>query len=102
MLTEPEYEAGRNSIPIARMQYGNAVERLVAEAMDNELGSQLVRYTGGPGGGSMPDFVGVGPAEGQVFDITTPGQAALKAGKWYGSGLITPTYVRPIRCRLFP
>jgi hypothetical protein len=102
VLTEPEYEAGRNSIPIARMQYGNAVERLVARAMRNELGSQLVQYTGGPGGGSMPDFVGVGPAEGQMFDITTPGQVASKAGKWYGPGLITPTYVRPITFRLFP
>jgi hypothetical protein len=102
VLSPAEYAAGQDSIGVARMQYGNAVERLVARAMRNELGSQLVQYTGGPGGGSMPDFVGVGPAEGQVFDITTPGQAASKAGKWYGPGLITPTYVRPITFRLFP
>jgi hypothetical protein len=102
VLSPAEYAAGQNSIAVARMQYGNAVERLVAEAMDDDLGNQIVQYTGGPGGGSMPDFVGVGPAQGQMFDITTPGQVASKAGKWYGPNLITPTYVRPPGFTAFP
>ncbi len=102
VLSPPEYAAGQNSIAVARMQYGNAVERLVAREMGDPLGQRLVRYTGGPGSGSMPDFVGVGPAQGQMFDITTPGQVASKAGKWYGPSLTAPTYVRPITFRVFP
>ena len=75
------------------MAYGNAVERLVAEDLDDPLSQNLVRYTGGPRGGNNPDFIDL--TTGGLIDITTPGQIASKAGKWYGPGLVTPTYTRP-------
>ncbi|MEM9754066.1 MAG: hypothetical protein AAF916_11875, partial [Planctomycetota bacterium] len=100
VLRPGEYLAGTRSVSVARMQYGNAVERLVAITFNDSLGRDLVRYTGGPRGGNMPDFIDY---TGQMIDITTFYGAARKSGRWYGGdGLITPTYARPSNFTVFP
>ncbi|HEX8525020.1 MAG TPA: hypothetical protein VF669_22405 [Tepidisphaeraceae bacterium] len=100
VLSPAEYAAAQNSCGVARMAYGNAVERLVAKDLQDPLSSTLVRYTGGSRGGSMPDFIDL--TTGGLIDITTPGQVASKADKWYGPGLVTPTYSRPADFTQFP
>jgi hypothetical protein len=83
------------------MAYGNAVERLVADDLTDSISSQLFQHIGGPG---MPDFVDLttGWVPGGLLDITTPAGVAGKAGRWYGPGLITPTYTRPPGFTVFP
>jgi len=78
---------------IARMQYGNAVERLVGtEIRDNPLLDSLYKWNrGGPG----PDFIGRGHLQGQIYDITTPGQVPAHLARPYGQGLNTILYERP-------
>ena len=103
MLSEPEYKAGQNSIGIARMQYGNAVERLVRDDLlrnpDDTISPQLFKWVSGP---NNPDFIGVGSAAGQTFDITTPGQIGAHLARPYGPGLQIMTYTRPQNFRVFP
>jgi hypothetical protein len=71
------------------MYYGLALERHVAEIVAD---TGMFRYAkGGPG----PDFVGVGPAAGRIFDITTWGQAADHVGRSYGSTLECVIYRMP-------
>jgi hypothetical protein len=102
-LSPAEYAAGQRSVPVARMQYGNAVERLTADEIRRfPLHRQLFDRAGGP---SRPDFTGApgGPAAGMNFDITTPGQVgAHLARPGYGPGLNVVTYQRPPLFRLFP
>jgi hypothetical protein len=100
VLSPAEYAAAQRSAAVARMGYGNAVERLVARDLSDPLSRTLVRYTGGPHGGNMPDFIDL--TTGGLIDITTPGQIGAKAGKWYGPGLVTPTYTRPAGFTVFP
>ena len=69
VLSDPEYAAGTQSPGIARMQYGNAVERLTAQAISNDAHlSAMFQRWGGPG---QPDFAAIGPSQGGVFDVTT-------------------------------
>jgi hypothetical protein len=103
VLTDAEYAASQQSAQVARMGYGNAVERLVAADIADPfdpVSRQLFLYTGGPRGGSMPDFINL--LTGEPMDITTPAGIAGKAGRWYGGpGLITPTYTRPAGFTVF-
>ncbi|MBI3839916.1 MAG: hypothetical protein HY288_18490 [Planctomycetia bacterium] len=79
---------------IARMQFGRALEKLVGNRVETDpiLGT-LFDYTGRTAG---PDFVGIGRFEGLIFDITTPGQAALHRARSYGDKLIIIEYTRPL------
>lgn len=79
---------------VARLQYGNALERLVANEIiaDPKLDA-LFEHVGGKG---KSDFIGRGLFRGQNFDITTVGQIEahlFRSG--YGEGLIIIIYVRP-------
>ncbi|MDE8347730.1 MAG: hypothetical protein POH28_16385 [Acidocella sp.] len=99
-LSEPEYNAAVKSFGIARMQYGNAVEDLVRQAWeDDSLAQQILDYTGnGPG----PDFMGLGSAQGQTFDIST---SLGREPHWrcpYGPGMQIITYSRPPGFTVFP
>ena len=100
VLSEPAYKAGTQSLGIARMQFGNAVEAKVAEYLrEDPLAQQMLEHTGsGPG----PDFTGVGSAAGQTFDIST---ALGREPHWlrpYGAGMQVITYSRPPGFSLFP
>jgi hypothetical protein len=78
---------------VARMHFGNALERLVAKQIElDPVLKLLFRHTGKGGG---PDFVGIGRFEGLIFDITTPGQAARHIARPYGKDLIIIKYSRP-------
>jgi hypothetical protein len=76
------------------VQYGNAVERLaVQEINQSPLHRQLFQPVGGPG---RPDFRGRGTATGINFDITTPRAVdSHLARPGYGQGLQVCTYQRP-------
>ncbi|HEX7771884.1 MAG TPA: hypothetical protein VF435_05650, partial [Pyrinomonadaceae bacterium] len=102
VLSQKEYAAGVAKSSVAKMQYGNAVERLVADqiAKSKDLHQQLFKHVGGP---KKPDFIGKGPALGKNFDITTP--AAVNkhlARPIYGRGLNVVTYIRPPTFVRFP
>jgi hypothetical protein len=73
--------------------YGNALESLVAQQIENSPEySAMFRSVGGP---NNPDFIGIGEAQGMNFDITTPGQVgAHLARPIYGDGLNVITYQR--------
>ena len=101
VLTRPEYEAAQKSVGVARMQYGNAVERLAAKEIRTtpELRS-IFEHVGGP---RKPDFIGKGAFERMNFDITTPGQVQAHLNRpGYGPGLNVVTYERPAGFTLFP
>jgi hypothetical protein len=76
--------------PIA---YGNAIQRLVNRQIGNsDFYSSIFDVVGGP---NNPDYVGIGPAEGMNFDITTPGQVGSHLARpGYGQGLNVITYQR--------
>ena len=77
---------------VARLQYGRALEKLVArEIADDPLLKSIYRYNRGAG----PDFFGTGPLQGQIFDISTPGQVPAHLARPYGQGLNVITYERP-------
>lgn len=77
------------------MAYGNAVERMVArDVAKSPVLRQIFRAVSKPGK-LGPDFEGLGPASGQIFDITTPGSMAAHLGRSYGPLLRVVTYVRP-------
>lgn len=101
VLSPSEYQAGQRSAGIARMQYGNAVERMAAaETRASPLHGQLFVHVGGP---SRPDFTGLGLAQGRNFDITTPAAIGVHLARpGYGSGLNIVTYQAPDWFRLFP
>ncbi|HEX7275528.1 MAG TPA: RHS repeat-associated core domain-containing protein, partial [Nitrososphaeraceae archaeon] len=101
VLSAGEYAAGQRASWLANMQYGNAVERLAAEHINQSpLHRQLFQYVGGP---SRPDFVGRGIGSGLNFDITTPRAInAHLARPGYGSGLQVCTYERPLGFTTFP
>lgn len=95
-----EYAAGQRSPAVARMFYGHAVERLVAQdiAASQEL-SGWFRYVGGA---SNPDFVGLGRYAGLSFDITTNSvrQILLHQARAYRPALAL--YSRPASFARFP
>jgi hypothetical protein len=102
VLSPAEYAAGRGSVEVARMQYGNAVERLAArEISDSPLLSRLFERFGGP---NSPDFVGRGAPLmwAETFDITTVQAVARHLTRPYGPGLNVVTYQRPPLFGVFP
>jgi hypothetical protein len=95
VLSEAELHASAHSAGMARLQYGNALERLVVAEIsaDPDLLGQMYRPVGGP---SNPDFVGVGIYDGMNFDITTPGQINVHLSRpGYGADLNIVTYDSP-------
>ncbi len=94
VLSDAEIEAAASSSGLARAQYGNALERLVARRIKADpILNDLYKHVGGP---SNPDFVGKGMLKGMNFDITTPAQIDIHLARpGYGSGLKVITYERP-------
>ena len=90
VLSEAEIDASQIA-QIAPMSYGNALEALVGQTVDENFGSILL-YTGR---GAGPDFVGVGTAAGEYFDLTTPGAIGAHLRRVYGPWLEFVTYIRP-------
>ncbi len=101
VLTRPEYAAATKNIGIARMEWGNAVERLMAgEVREQPSLRSMFEHQGGP---NRPDFIGRGAFDGLKFEVTTPGQVrAHLARPRYGLGLNVVTYQRPAGFTLFP
>jgi hypothetical protein len=100
-LSRDEYQAAQRNPKVARLQYGNAIERLAAKAIRRSaLHRQLFKHIGGPG---RPDFIGCGLAAGMNFDITTPPQIPTHLNRpRYGRGLLIATYQRPASFTVFP
>ena len=88
---------------VARMNFGKAVERLTAAAVENDpVLSKVVQHLGGS---YQPDFVGVASsvARGMNFDVTTVRQVAAHLSRaGYGDGLNVLTYARDAAFKLFP
>ncbi|MGZ5427913.1 MAG: hypothetical protein ACXWFS_02785 [Thermoanaerobaculia bacterium] len=101
VLSDAEYAAGQASKRVAPMQYGNALERMVAERVqESRILGRLYEHVGGP---SNPDFIGRGIFEGLNLDITTPRSVrAHLARPGYGPGLLISKYQRPAGFSLFP
>jgi RHS repeat-associated protein len=102
VLTRPEYMAGQAKPAVARMQYGHAVERTVAETVgESPILSGLFKPVSGPGN---PDFVGRSLFSGLEFDVTTntSRSVAEHLGRPYGQGLILLLYTRPPGFTVFP
>jgi hypothetical protein len=95
VLSDAEVAAAASSTGIARVQYGNALERLVGRQIKADpILNSLYKHVGGP---RNADFVGKGILKGMNFDITTPrqfGQHLARPG--YGTGLNLITYERPV------
>ncbi len=103
VLSLAEYKAGQNYPSVARLEYGRAVENLVArDIRKSPILSYLYEYTGRRP--SSPDFVGQHLFSGLNFEITTNTSATILEHQLrpYGPGLIFSTYVRPDYFRLFP
>jgi len=93
VLEPTEVAAAAGSRGIAIMQYGRAVEKLVAREINADprgLGT-LFEHNRGAG----PDFFGRSHLEGKIYDITTPGQVPAHLARPYGQGLNTIIYQRP-------
>lgn len=102
VLSPLEYSAGQANPRIARLEYGNAVEEMVARQIGrNPLLSSLFEHIGGP---NTPDFIGRGIFTGLRFDITTDTTRSIVShlSRAYGQGLIITTYSRPIGFGVFP
>lgn len=98
VLSSAEYQAGQNSVRIASMQYGNAVERLFWKAVDGSPRYQ--RMFGRVGGPNAPDGIF---NTGQMFDITTrnPFTVQLHLSRPYSPGMKLLQYDRPSSFTLF-
>jgi hypothetical protein len=102
VLSEKEFRLGQSNPRLAPAEYGNALERMLAEQVAGDpLLSQLFRHTGR---GPRPDFVGIGSAKGQRFDITTNTARSMAEHlrRPYGNDLTIITYERPLDFRVFP
>ena len=100
VLSQAEYLAGQQSVGIARMQYGNAVERMVANQIENTPSlKRMFDYVGGP---NATDFTGVGRFQGLNWDITTDTarQYAAHVARPY-QPIVIP-YSRPATFTNFP
>jgi hypothetical protein len=80
---------------IARLSFGKAIERAVADRISREAGLSRLFVHVGRQRGSF-DFLGIGRYEGLKFEITTPGEVSRHLARSYGEGLITVTYDPPI------
>lgn len=93
VLSQREIIASANS-SVARMNFGKAVERLVAARIEQDPNLKtLFKYVGKQK--NTFDFLGIGRFEGLKFDITTPGQTAKHLARPYGEGLIIIDYISP-------
>jgi hypothetical protein len=102
-LTQPEYIFGQSSRAGGWLGYGKAVERMVAgEISTDPLLSQLFNPAGV--GARGPEILGVGSAQGLIFDITTSNPQTIGAhlDRPYGQNLIIITYDRPPNFTVFP
>jgi hypothetical protein len=100
VLWPAEYAAAQRLPFVARMQYGNAVERLVAKRVRASwLMDRLFKHVGGAG---QPDFIGRGLATGLNFEVTTPAATARHLTRPYGPGLNVVKYQRPGTFVVFP
>jgi hypothetical protein len=93
VLSPAEVEASVNPM-IARMQFGNALERRVATRISEDQELKLLFRHVGRSPNSF-DFLGTGRFTGLKFDITTPGQAAKHLARPYGEGLQIIEYMPP-------
>jgi RHS repeat-associated protein len=95
-LTEEELISSGLSIGHARMNYGKIVERMVASEVQSDA---LLRGLFSPAGVGRtgPDFLGQGPANGQLLDITTANPMTIRKhlARPYGEDLTVITYERP-------
>lgn len=100
VLSPSEYRVATEKSWLAKMQYGNAVERLVADevTMTPSIG-KWIKYVGGP---NNPDFIGRGRLAGTTFDITTEAARAAHMRRPYGPGMKIIPYQRPTNFELFP
>lgn len=102
VLSPLEYSSGQTNPSLARLQYGNAIERMVAQQIkETPVISSLFQHVGGP---NNPDFGGIGLFNGLNFDITTNTTRSIAShlSRAYGQGLIITTYSRPIGFGVFP
>lgn len=102
VLSPSEYSAGQTSSSVARMEYGNAIERMVSQQIkETPVISGLYKHVGGP---NNPDFIGTGLFNGLEFDITTNTTRSISShlSRAYGRGLIIATYTRPVGFGVFP
>jgi hypothetical protein len=78
------------------MNYGKIVERMVASEVQSDA---LLRGLFSPAGVGRtgPDFLGQGPANGQLLDITTANPMTIRKhlARPYGEDLTVITYERP-------
>jgi RHS repeat-associated protein len=99
VLSESEYLAGQSSAQVARMQYGNAVERLFWREVgaSPEYRSMFQRV----GGSAAPDGIA---GDGILFDITTRNPITVQRhfARPYGQQLKLFQYDRPESFTLLP
>ena len=100
VLKEPEYLAGTVYPDVARMQYGNAVERIVRDRVNGSL--MLRSFFAHAGGPNSPDFLGQGFFSDMIFDVTTERAVAAHLARPYGPDLIFGLYERPPGFGTFP
>jgi YD repeat-containing protein len=91
--------SGNGSPNLMKALVGNVVERgVAADIRAFEPSAQLFQYTKDvPAlrGTSIWDFTGIGPAEGHIFEVTTPGDVAAHSTRWYGDLVHYSTYQWP-------
>ena len=87
VLSRKEYLAAQTSKPVAPMEYGNALERMVGKNIRNTSLADLFEYVGGP---KKADFYGKSIFSGLKFDITTNTARSIAAheARSYGKNLI--------------
>jgi hypothetical protein len=91
-LSPGEYEAAMGAPARA---YGTALERMVEAAIRSQPSlAPYLKYVSQPGR-ENPDWVGQGPLEGLMFDLTTEAGAAKHYLRSYGENLVVHTYTRP-------
>ncbi len=103
VLNSAVFCTGQTNPSIARLQYGKAVEGLVAQDIrKSPILRYLYEYTGRRP--SSPDFVGQHIFSGLNFDITTDTARSISEhlARPYGPGLVFSTYIRPSWFKVFP
>jgi len=101
VLSQEEYAAAQQSVGVAWLQYGNAVERRIRDVVRDPSTqyNSMFKHVGGPG---KTDFIGVGRFEGLNWDITTntTRQYLEHIGRSYHP-IVIP-YTRPTKFTTFP
>jgi len=101
-LSPDQYIAGQNSTSVFNMHYGNAFHNMVADQLQGSPYNQFFTWQHQPGV-HAPDIGGIAgsPAEGLIWDVTTPGQIPDHMQN-YGPSLIPLPYQRPPGVSRFP